>query len=60
MPNFDLQDRDIKDLRVFIASLHEGKVQERYRAPPARRARNTIVMGRRDVELSQLRRMPHH
>jgi mono/diheme cytochrome c family protein len=48
MPQFDLQDQDIKNIRVFIASLHEGKVQERYRAPGTAR-QDQIVMGRRDV-----------
>jgi mono/diheme cytochrome c family protein len=48
MPNFDLQDQDIKDIRVFLASLHEGKVQERYRMPGSSR-QEQIVMGRRDV-----------
>jgi mono/diheme cytochrome c family protein len=31
MPNFDLQDTDIRNVRVFLASLTEGKVPERYR-----------------------------
>ena len=48
MPQFDLQDTDIKNVRTFIASLHEGKVQERYRAPGTAR-QEQIVMGRRDV-----------
>lgn len=33
MPNFEFQDADIKNLRVFLASLIGDKVPERYRAP---------------------------
>jgi mono/diheme cytochrome c family protein len=48
MPNFDLQPEDIKDLRVFLASLTEGKVLERYRSPGGDR-QDQIVDGRRMV-----------
>jgi len=48
MPNFDFQDSDIKNLRVFLASLTEGKVPERYRAPGTQK-QEEIVAGRRMV-----------
>ncbi len=48
MPNFDLQDPDILNLRVFLAGLVEGKVPERYRAPGTDK-QNEIVAGRRMV-----------
>ena len=48
MPNFDLQAQDIGDLIVFLASLNEGKVLERYRSPGSER-QNEIVDGRRMV-----------
>ncbi len=48
MPNFDLQDSDILNLRVFLAGLTEGKVLERYRAPGTDRQKQ-IVAGRRMV-----------
>ncbi|HEY6420873.1 MAG TPA: c-type cytochrome [Candidatus Binataceae bacterium] len=48
MPNFDLDDPDIQNLRVFLAGLVENKVQERYRAPGTDRQTN-IVAGRRMV-----------
>ncbi len=48
MPNFDLQEADIRNLRVFLASLTEGKVPERYRATGTQRQQE-IVAGRRVV-----------
>ncbi len=48
MPNFDLQAQDISDLIVFLASLTEGTVLERYRSPGGDR-QNAIVDGRRQV-----------
>jgi mono/diheme cytochrome c family protein len=48
MPNFDLQKQDINDLIVFLASLSEGKVLERYRSPGSD-LQNEIVDGRRMV-----------
>ena len=48
MPNFDLQEQDINDLIVFLASLSEGKVLERYRSPGSD-LQNEIVNGRRMV-----------
>jgi mono/diheme cytochrome c family protein len=48
MPNFDLQDADIKNLRVFLASLTDTKVPERYRSPGGDR-QVQIVTGRRMV-----------
>ena len=45
MPNFDLQDTDIKDLRVFLAGLTEGKVPEKYRMPGTDR-QTEVVNGR--------------
>jgi len=48
MPNFDFQDEDILNLRVFLASLTDGKVPERYRAPGTDR-QTQIVQGRRTV-----------
>ena len=48
MPNFEFQDADIKNLRVFLASLTDAKVLERYRAPGTER-QTEIVNGRRMV-----------
>jgi len=48
MPNFDLQAQDIGALIVFLTSLSEGKVLERYRSPGSDR-QNEIVDGRRMV-----------
>jgi mono/diheme cytochrome c family protein len=48
MPNFEFNPDDIKDLRVFLASLTEGKVLERYRSPGSDR-QTQIVDGRRMV-----------
>jgi mono/diheme cytochrome c family protein len=48
MPNFELQPDDINDLRVFLASLTEGKVLERYRSRGTEK-QNEIVNGRRMV-----------
>src|SRR5207248_1364873 len=48
MPNFDLQDTDIKNLRVFLSSLTGTRVLERYRAPGTDRQAH-IVGGRRMV-----------
>lgn len=48
MPNFEFQDADIKNLRVFLASLTEGTVPEKYRMP-ASAEQNAIVPGRRLV-----------
>ncbi len=48
MPNFDLQQADINNLIVFLASLTEGKVLERYRSPGSDR-QNQVVDGRRLV-----------
>ncbi|HVA80916.1 MAG TPA: c-type cytochrome [Candidatus Binataceae bacterium] len=48
MPDFEFQDTDIENLRVFLASLTEGKVPERYRAPGTNRQQD-IVNGRQFV-----------
>jgi mono/diheme cytochrome c family protein len=48
MPNFEFQETDIKNLRVFLASLVEGKVPERYRMPGTQR-QGRIIDGRRVV-----------
>jgi len=48
MPNFEFQDADIKNLRVFLASLTEGTVLEKYRMP-ASAEQDAIVPGRRMV-----------
>ena len=48
MPNFEFQDADIKNLRVFLASLTEGTVPEKYRMP-ASAEQDAIVPGRRMV-----------
>jgi mono/diheme cytochrome c family protein len=48
MPNFDFQDTDIQNLRVFLASLIGEKVPERYRAPGSAE-QDAIVSGRRMV-----------
>jgi mono/diheme cytochrome c family protein len=48
MPNFYLDDADIKNLSVFLAGLTEGRVPERYRSPGTDRQRQ-IVEGRRSV-----------
>ncbi|MBI4514852.1 MAG: c-type cytochrome [Deltaproteobacteria bacterium] len=49
MPQFDLTDKDIKALRVFLASRTEDKVPVKYRAPNLNRA-TALVQGRRVVE----------
>jgi len=48
MPNFDFQDADIKNIRVFLASLTEGTVPEKYRMPGSE-GQEAIVSGRRMV-----------
>jgi mono/diheme cytochrome c family protein len=48
MPNFEFQDADIKNLRVFLASLTEGTVLEKYRMPGSA-GQDAIVAGRRMV-----------
>jgi len=48
MPNFDFQDADIKNLRVFLASLTDAKVPERYRQHGTGQQQQ-IVDGRRMV-----------
>jgi mono/diheme cytochrome c family protein len=48
MPNFDFQDADILNLRVFLASLTDSHVLERYRAPGTEK-QDEIVAGRRMV-----------
>jgi mono/diheme cytochrome c family protein len=48
MPNFEFQDADIKNLRVFLASLTEGTVPEKYRMPGSA-GQDAIVAGRRMV-----------
>ncbi|MGO9603936.1 MAG: c-type cytochrome [Candidatus Binataceae bacterium] len=48
MPNFDFQDADIVNLRVFLASLTDGKVLEKYRAPGTQK-QDEVVDGRRMV-----------
>jgi mono/diheme cytochrome c family protein len=48
MPNFDLDDPDINNLRVFLSSLTQGTVQERYRMPGSAHQAE-IVAGRRMV-----------
>ncbi len=48
MPNFEFQDADIRNLRVFLASLTDAKVPERYRAPGTQRQAR-VVNGRRMV-----------
>jgi mono/diheme cytochrome c family protein len=48
MPNFEFQDQDILNLRVYLASLTEGKVLERYRSPGTDKQQQ-IVAGRREV-----------
>src|SRR5215475_7328950 len=48
MPNFDFQDADIINLRVFLASLTEGVVPERYRMPGSERQLE-VVRGSRMV-----------
>jgi mono/diheme cytochrome c family protein len=48
MPNFYLQDADILNMRVFLASLTDAKVPEVFRSPGTDRQRD-IVDGRRAV-----------
>ncbi len=48
MPNFDFQDADIKNLRVFLASLTATTGPERYRAAGTQK-QEEIVSGRRMV-----------
>ncbi len=48
MPNFDFADPDIKNLRVFLAGLSQGTVQERYRMPGSEH-QTQIIAGRRTV-----------
>jgi mono/diheme cytochrome c family protein len=48
MPNFEFQPQDIDDLRVFLASLTEGRVLERYRMPGTQHQKE-IVSGRQMV-----------
>ncbi len=48
MPNFDFQDTDIDNLRVFLASRTDAKVPERYRAPGTSQ-QDSIVAGRQLV-----------
>jgi mono/diheme cytochrome c family protein len=48
MPNFDFDDADIINLRVFLAGETDGKVQERYRDPGSEH-QTQIVGGRRMV-----------
>jgi len=48
MPNFDFQDTDIKNIRVYLASLTEGTVLEKYRMPGSEQ-QDAIVAGRRMV-----------
>ncbi len=49
MPNFDFDDTDINNLMVFLASLTEGKVVDKYRMTANLQAQNEIVGGRRMV-----------
>jgi mono/diheme cytochrome c family protein len=49
MPNFDLQDADIYNLRVFLASLIGEPVLERYRDTTDMQHQQEIVNGRRKV-----------
>ena len=60
MPNFDFQDADIENLRVFLASLHRQPRYPNAIAHPGTAPQDNIVTGRRDGQLLQLRRMPHH
>jgi len=46
MPQFNLQDEDIKALRVVLAGFRESKVPQRYRADQSQRAAQ-VVEGRR-------------
>jgi len=48
MPNFEFQDADIMNLRVFLASLTEARVPERYRSRGTER-QTQVVSGRRMV-----------
>lgn len=48
MPDFELQAADIRDLRVFLSSLTEGTVPERYRMAESER-QEQVVGGRRMV-----------
>lgn len=48
MPNFELQKADMLNLRVFLSSLTEGTVLERYRMPGSDR-QEQVVGGRRLV-----------
>ncbi len=48
MPNFDFDDADIQNLRVFLAGLTSGTVQERYRMPGSEH-QTQIVAGRKMV-----------
>jgi mono/diheme cytochrome c family protein len=49
MPNFEFDDTDINNLMVFLASLTEGKVVDKYRNTANLQAQNEIVAGRRMV-----------
>jgi mono/diheme cytochrome c family protein len=49
MPNFEFQDTDIYNLRVFLASLIGDQVPERYRDTSDMQHQNEIVAGRRMV-----------
>jgi mono/diheme cytochrome c family protein/cytochrome c2 len=49
MPNFDFDDTDINNLTVFLASLTEGKVVDKYRNTADLQAQSEIVGGRRMV-----------
>jgi mono/diheme cytochrome c family protein len=49
MPNFEFQDKDIYNLRVFLASLIEDKIPERYRDTNDMERQQEIVAGRRMV-----------
>jgi mono/diheme cytochrome c family protein len=49
MPNFEFQDTDIYNLRVFLASLIGEKVPERYRDTDDMEHQQQIVAGRRMV-----------
>ncbi len=49
MPNFDFDDTDINNLMVFLASLTDGKVVDKYRMTANLEGQNAIVAGRRMV-----------
>jgi mono/diheme cytochrome c family protein len=49
MPNFDFDDTDINNIMVFLASLTDGKVVDKYRQTADLSGQSAIVAGRRMV-----------